>query len=264
MPLRLPAAQDSISLLREAQAATRTNLQVSLALCDRAVAAAPTNAQPLVFRARVLDRLYRYEDAINDLGAAIKLQPQSAELWQGRGEVYFKAGHFHESVVDFDRVIALSPAQAPHHWQRGISLYYDGRFADGRKQFESHQTVNPSDVENATWHFLCIAKESGITNARARMLSVGMDGRVPMKEIYALYRGTGTVEQVLSAARAASPARQRDALFYAYLYLGLYFDALGEDAKARAHIEKAAKEFGGADYMGDVARVQWRKTNSRK
>ena len=55
-------------------------------------------------------------------------------------------------------------------------------------------------MENAAWHFLCAARESGVTNARAAMLTVGPDGRIPMKEVYALYRGKGSVEEVLAEA----------------------------------------------------------------
>ena len=253
------------ALLRAAAAAARTNFASALTLCDQAVSEFPTNAQPLMVRARLLDGVRRYDEAIRDLSSALKLEPKSAPLWQGRGEMNFKAGHFKESVADFDHVIELSPEQAPHHWQRGISLYYAGRFSDGRTQFESHRTVNPNDVENATWHFLCAARERGVTNARAMMLDVGPDGRVPMKEVYALYRGTGSVEQVMSAAtRTVGDARQRDALFYAHLYLGLYFDALGDGAKAHEHIGKAASEFGAAHYMGEVARVHLRKLNATR
>jgi lipoprotein NlpI len=255
-------ADNADLLLREALGVARTNEAAALKLCDQAVADFPTNAQPLAVRARLLDRMHRYEDAIRDLSAALKFDAK-ATLWQARGEMNFKAGRFKESVADFDRVIQLDPAQAPHHWQRGISLYYADRFIDGRRQFELHQSVNPNDVENAAWHFLCAARERGVTNARNSMISVGTDGRVPMQEIYALYRGTGAVDQVLSAAtRRTNEARQRDALFYAHLYLGLYFDALGQTARAGEHISKAANDFGAEHYMGDVARVHFRRLNA--
>lgn len=262
-PFRPWAAVSPDALLKEAQAAARTNLQTSLRLCDEAVRANPTNAQARSMRARVLDRLGREDDAIGELTAALKLEPDNSQFFQARGELNFRAGHFPESVGDFDRVIQLHPGQAPYHWQRGISLYYAGRFADGRKQFETHQTVNPNDVENAIWHFLCVAREKGVTNARAAMLPVGPDGRIPMPEINALYRGTGTVDQVLAAAQAAGGDRARDALFFAHLYLGLYFDALGETAKARAQISKAAADATATHYMGDVARVHARRLSAR-
>jgi lipoprotein NlpI len=44
-------------------------------------------------------------------------------------------------------------------------------------------------------------------------------------------------------------------LFYAHLYLGLFCEATGDETLAREHITKAAREYGGTDYMSDVARV---------
>jgi lipoprotein NlpI len=241
-------------------ATARTNLPAALALCDKAIAAEPGSAQPLSLRARLLDGSRRYDEAVKDLSAALKLEPKTVELWRARGEVNFKAGRFKDSVADFDRAIELSPEQAPHLWQRGISLFYARRFSDGRKQFESHRTVNPNDVENAAWHFLCAARESGVTNARALMLPVGPDARVPMKEIDLLFRGTGSEEQVLQKARTT---RTRDALFYAHLYLGLYFEAVNDAARARDHIRLAANDPTSAHYMGDVARVHLRTLESK-
>ena len=250
--------------LRETLRVARTNASAAVEICNQVVTDFPTNARPLAVRARLLDRLHRYDDAVRDLSAALKLDSTNASLWQARGEVNFKSGHFKESVADFDRVIQLNPAQAPHHWQRGISLYYAGRFTDGRKQFELHQSVNPDDVENAVWHFLCAARERGNTNARNSMIRVGPDGRVPMPEIYALFGGSGSVDQVLSAAQPAAGTRQQSAPFYAHLYLGLYFDALGNPSKAREHLGKAVNEFGAEHYMGDVARVHFRKLDTTR
>ncbi len=245
---------------QEISAAARTNLPVALVLCDKAIANDSTNAQPLLWRAHLLERARRYDEGIRDLTAALKLVPVAPVTFQRRGELNFKAGHFKESVADFDRVIELTPDQGPHHWQRGISLFYAKRFEDGRKQFEQHQTVNPNDVENAAWHFLCAAHETGVTNARAKMLKVGRDGRVPMKEIEELYRGTGSPERVLDAAqRAMKENGDANALFYAHLYIGLYFDVLGEATKSREHISKASNEFGAEHYMGDVARAHLRQ-----
>ncbi|NNC88790.1 MAG: hypothetical protein HKN82_10070, partial [Akkermansiaceae bacterium] len=39
------------------------------------------------------------------------------------------------------------------------------------------------------------------------------------------------------------------------LYLGLYHEALGEEAKAAAHMQKAAGDYKMDHYMGRVAQV---------
>ena len=256
----LQAQDRAASVGQQILETARTNLPAALKLCDRAVTNAPTDAQPLLWRAQLLDRAQRFDDGIRDLTAALQLAPKTPVILQRRGELRFKAGQFEQSVADFDQVIELAPAQRAHHWQRGISLYYAGRFAEGRKQFELHQTVNPNDVENSAWHFLCAARETSVTNARALMLTTGTDGRVPMKEIDDLYRGSGSAEKVLDAARRVTGVNSnRDALFYAHLYLGIYFEVLGDAVKAREHISKATGEYGVQHYMGDVARVHWRQ-----
>ena len=136
-------------------------------------------------------------------------------------------------------------------------MYYAGRYDDCRRQFESHRTVNPDDVENAVWHFLCVARAESPAKARAALLPVGPDARVPMREVYQMFRGTLTPEQVLSAA-GSQPA----ALFYAQLYVGLYFEAQGMTARALEHIKIAAADRfereGG--YMHMVARVHARRS----
>lgn len=173
-----------------------------------------------------------------------------------RGDEHLKAGRFEEAIADFDAAIALQPGLEPHHWRRGIAHYYAGRHADGAAQFELHRTVNGNDVENAAWHFLCVARMDGVEEARARLLPVEPDARVPMMEVLEMFAGRSTPEQVLEAARAAGGTRQSEsALFYGYLYVGLYHEVTGQPEAARAAIDLAATEHTSPYYMGDVARV---------
>ena len=163
----------------------------------------------------------------------------------------FRRGRIAESVSGFDRVAAALPESAPQLWQRGIALYYAGRYKDCRVQFESYRTVNPNDVENAAWHFLCVARAESPEKARAALLPVGQDSRVPMREIYKMFGGQLTPEQILAAAGAGTESQ-----FYAQLYAGLYFEALGRNDRALAHISKAADDrYAVGGYMHMVARV---------
>ena len=164
----------------------------------------------------------------------------------------FLNGRLAESVSGFDTAARLVPDSAPRFWQRGIALYYAGRYRDCRAQFEAHRTVNPNDVENAAWHFLCVARAESPATAKAALLPVGPDSRVPMRQIYEMFRGALSPEAVLAAADAAAESE-----FYAHLYIGLYFEALGDRARASEHITAAAAaryaSVGG--YMHAVARV---------
>jgi lipoprotein NlpI len=164
----------------------------------------------------------------------------------------FRAGRVEESVNGFDRLVKMTPAVAPDLWQRGIAQYLAGRFKECRAQFEAHRTVNPNDVENAAWHFLCVARAESPARARAALLPVGPDGRVPMTQIYELFRGRLTPDAVFAAAGTDSSAQ-----FFAHLYVGLYFEAVGDARQAFEHITAAADDRYARDggYMQTVAKV---------
>jgi len=229
----------------------------AVALVTQAIAVEPKNPRAYFIRARFHEENREPVKAVADYDEAIKLDPRLADAWQRRGSEHFKLGHIKESIADFDKFLELMPQQSPYHWQRGISYYYAGRFEDGRKQFESHQTVNSNDVENAVWHFLCVARSAGVEKARAALIPIKGDGRVPMMEVHALFAGKIKPEVVLKAAGVDGPPtlQLNRQLFYAHLYLGLYFEAIGDGKQAREHITKAAGQYRTDDYMGDVARV---------
>ena len=164
----------------------------------------------------------------------------------------FSSGRAADSAAEFDGLLRIAPDRVPYLWQRGIALYYAGRYPDCRAQFEVHRTVNPDDVENAAWHFLCVARAESPERARAAILPVGPDPRVPMTEIYQMFRGARTPEQVIATAGTRPQPR-----FYALLYAGLYSEATGNRRQALEYIQAAAdpKFADAGGYMHMVARV---------
>jgi len=205
-----------------------------------------------------------------DLDAIIKLtagaekgsqyESLRARAFQMRGVENFYDAKIKESIADFDAYLAIVPEEDPHHWQRGLSYYYAGAYEKGVAQFERHQTVNSQDVENAVWHFICAvrAPEGTVEKARKDFIDIKRDSRVPMAEIHQLFEGTGSEEAVLKSANSGTPENseaRKNHLCYAHLYLGLYFEALGEDKKAKMHMVKAAVDYKMDHYMGKTAQV---------
>ena len=184
-------------------------------------------------------------------------QDKDVTTWMNEGVAAFYDAKPKESVAAFDKVIELAPQAAPQLWQRGMSLYYGNEFKKGREQFELHQTVNPHDVENAAWHFICVARAEGIDAARKEIISIEGDARVPMKEVHDLYSGKGTEEGVMKAAEKGDAGSEElhNQLCYAHLYLGLYHEALGHADKAKEHMLKAAVDYKMDHYMGKAAQV---------
>ena len=62
--------------------------------------------------------------------AAAPSKPDPRALTR-RGMDRFRKDEVEASVEDFDAVIAAAPQMKPYMWQRGLSLYYLGRFEEG-------------------------------------------------------------------------------------------------------------------------------------
>jgi lipoprotein NlpI len=244
--------------LRQAQQALLGNHpQKALELADKAIAADPKDARGYLLRGTIHEDLQQHAEAVADFDKCIQRDPKNAEAYNHRGSEQFKLGRIKQSLADFDRFLELRPEATSGHWQRGISLYYAGRFDEGRKQFEGYEKVDTNDVENAIWHFLCNVHRTGIDKARTAVLKIGKDTRVPMMEVYDLYRGKLKPADVLAAAEAGKvPAPLRKAQrFYGHLYLGLYYDVTNDKKKALEHMTLAAGKYRIDHYMGDVAHV---------
>ena len=232
----------------------------ALQLVGDVIAADPGNPRAYHFRGQVHRELRMNGEAVADYSRVLELNPDDklrAETFQARGECHFKLGKFRESVADFDARLELRPAEDAYHWQRGISYYYAGEYEKGYQQFERHQTVNSQDVENAVWHFLCKARATDISEARASLIAISGDQRVPMMEVQALFAGKSTPEKVMEKARGGEVDRETldRQLFYGHLYLALWFMGSGDNDRETRHIAQAEKYADGRGYMGDVARV---------
>jgi len=194
-------------------------------------------------------------DPAGDENAALARRA-AANLLHQRGALKFREAKIGEALADYDREIQLVPELAPGHWQRGIAYYYAEQYQKGVDQFELHQTVNPEDVENAVWHFLCAvrAPSGSVEKARENLIPITEDPRVPMHEIHQLFAGTATPAHVTKAAEGAGVR----AKFYADLYIGLYLEALGQNAESLRYMEAAANSPAAeGSNMGDIARVHY-------
>jgi lipoprotein NlpI len=202
--------------------------------------------------------------------AALAQDPKLAQAYYLRGRERFRLGKVAESVADFDQYVALRPELASRQWERGISCYYAGRFQQGADQFALYQTYHDNDVENSVWRYLCMVPLTGVEKAREAMLPIRDDRRIPMMQIYDLYRGKLQPADVLKAIDADQPTAdaRRARAFYAHLYLGLYYEVAKEPTLAKKYIDLAAdpelaKNPGLNRYMWDVARVHAQQLQAR-
>ncbi len=212
----------------------------------------------------------KFVEAAGLLTKAIEVDKQQSAAYYARGRVNFQLGKIKQSVQDFDAYVKRRPQVESRQWERGIALYYAGDFKRGAKQFELYQTFHDNDVENSVWRFLCMARYEGPKKARQVMLPIKNDRRVPMMQVFEMYRGSIEPADVLAAVHADKPSGDvlTGRLFYAHLYLGLYYEALGKNKEAEKYIRLAAQDKLKTSprintYMWEVARIhlaQFEKT----
>ncbi len=242
----------------------RGQTQEALSLLETHLRAHPRDARAWSLNARGSFILGKIPQAAQAAQQVVQLRPQdpdAADLW---GSMLFCQGRVREALREFDRAVALDPPRRARHWQRGIACYYLGRWNEGARQFKLYTQVDAADVENALWHFICVARARGLRQAQKQMLSLGgRDPRVPLMELYRLYGSKATVQEVLGhmkqyLARANLASQQRTRCrFYGHLYLGIYYEVHGKFPLAREHLQKAvgcAREHC-PRYMWHVAQV---------
>jgi lipoprotein NlpI len=197
----------------------------------------------------------KYDEAEKKAKEAADLAKDSGEVQQSAAQVLFLAGKAEESLPLFDRANALLLERAPDNWQRGIALGVCGKWTEGAKQFKMHHDVNPNDVENSAWYYLCVAKSENLEAAKKSVIPSRGDARQPMMAILQMLKGEAKPEEVLAVAEKASagPARQ-EAVFYGELYVGLYYDSIGNAEEAEKHL-RASLNYDQKHYMSDTARV---------
>ena len=197
----------------------------------------------------------KYEDAVKKATEAAELAKDLGEIQQSAAQVLYLAGKSEESLPLFERANALMPERAADNWQRGIALGTCGKWAEGAKQFKMHHDVNPNDVENSAWYYLCVAKSENLEAAKKSVIPSRGDARQPMMAILQMLKGELKPDEVLAVAEKASagPAR-KEAMFYGELYVGLYYDSIGDAVEAEKHL-RASLNHDQKHYMSDTSRV---------
>ena len=255
------------ALLEEAKKAFRLGKRKeAIKIANRMIEGDPENLSCYFLRARIFELEGKREMAVADYSKIVELAPFAPEARYHRGTQLFLLGRIPESVADFDMLAEIQPDRAAHHWQRGIALYYAGRYEDGQKQFELHQTVNARDVENSTWHFICVARQKGVEEARKSLIPVVGDPRVPMTQVLEMYAGKMTPDEVLRAAEAPGSAKHLLSMqqMYAHLYIALLYEAEGKQELVKKHLRKAVDLNLKGEYMWEVARVHLELLDSGK
>lgn len=205
----------------------------------------------------MIDKIYLETELIK-WQRKIKIHPYDARIYIHRGMTFFKLGKIVESIQDFNKAEELNPQITPYLWQRGLSYYYAEKYLEGARQFEIDLSVNSQDLEETIWHYLCINHLDNIPETDKKLLPVKQDSRLIMRQIYRFYTGNCSLDNLMFVGQNEG----RKGLFYANLYLGLYYEIKREKELSLSYIKKAI-QYKLNDYMWYLACVHFdlRNTN---
>lgn len=192
---------------------------------------------------------------------ALAEAPRSVRLYSQRGDAHLFLGQFPEAVADFEKMIALDPEQDAPHWRLGIAYYFAGQFEKSAAQFVKYQTFESGDRENGIWKFLADARRLGVEKARPLMIEFTRFDREPFPDLYDMFAGRMSGDEVLAALEKKGLAEDGAPQFFAHYYVGVNEALLGRQERALELLDKAVASRwgrtaeGGPAYMWRCARL---------
>lgn len=192
--------------------------------------------------------------------------PDAFETYSKRGDLHMFLADFSKAETDYLQMVKLKPDVDSSHWRLGIAMYFADHAEKAAAQFDKYHSFDNIDRENGIWRYLSHRRAFGLEKAREQMLKYEKDDRPPFKEVYRLFDGSLTPDDVLKAIPPGLPETARNArLFYSHLYVGMNYSAEGETDLAIDSLQLAilnpwprAAGFG-PDYMWHIGRLQYQK-----
>ncbi len=153
---------------------------------------------------------------VNDMQSKLKAlqsisdsDPQAETKYSSRGDAQMFLGEFSQAVSDYEAMVRVEPATDPSHWRLGIAYFFAGKYEQAAGQFDKYHSFDNVDRENGIWRFLSHYRASGAEKARQELLKYEKDDRPPFPEVYRLFDGSLTPEQVLAAIPEDLPLNEK-------------------------------------------------------
>ncbi|WGL98584.1 lipoprotein NlpI [Arsenophonus sp. aPb] len=127
-------------------------------------------AQLLYERGVLYDSLGLRALARNDFTMALAIRPDIPEVFNFLGIYFTQAGNFDAAYEAFDSVLELDPTYNFARMNRGIALYYGGRYRLAQGDLLAYYRQDPNDPFRSLWLYL-VEKEIEPKMALANLLS---------------------------------------------------------------------------------------------
>lgn len=111
-------------------------------------------AQLLYERGVLYDSLGLRALARNDFSTALAIRPDIPEIFNFLGIYFTQAGNYDAAYEAFDSVLELDPTYNFARMNRGIALYYGGRYKLAQDDLLAYYQDDPNDPFRSLWLYL--------------------------------------------------------------------------------------------------------------
>jgi tetratricopeptide (TPR) repeat protein len=241
---------------REIPAERRAKLDADLVAAQRAYAAAPDNADSIIWVGRRLGYLERFQDAIRAFTEGIAKHPDDARLYRFRGHRYISVREFDKAIADLTKAAELikskpdsvEPDGAPNAqgiptstqhgniwYHLALAQYLKADYEASLKSWEEAFRIATNDdtrIAVNDWRYMTLRRLKRDADAEKLLQTVNKDLKVIENTAYfkrmLMYKGELPVDSLLRQG-------ETDALQYTTQGYGVgnWYLAKGDSAKAR-------------------------------
>ncbi|MDX7986816.1 lipoprotein NlpI [Xenorhabdus sp. 12] len=194
-------------------------------------------AQLLYERGVLYDSLGLRALAQNDFSVALSIRPDIPEIFNYLGIYFTQAGNFDSAYEAFDSVLELDPTYNYARMNRGIALYYGGRYRLAQDDLQAFYQDDPNDPFRSLWLYLVEEKidpKVAMTNLSHRIdkANRGLWGW----NIVEFYLGKISEKTLMERLKQSSTDNTSLAehLSETDFYLGKHYLSLGDEDSAAA------------------------------
>lgn len=192
-------------------------------------------AQLLYQRGVLYDSLGLRALARNDFTVALSMRPDIPEIFNYLGIYFTQAGNFDAAYEAYDSVLELDPTYNYARMNRGIALYYGGRYPVARDDLLAFYQDDPNDPFRSLWLYLVdkeIDPKKALTDLRQRYQQAkGGQWGWNIAEFYLSDISEKTLLDRLKEFSTDNTSLAEH-LSETYFYLGKYYLSLGDTDSA--------------------------------
>lgn len=206
--------------------------QPAIADFDAALRLNPLSASAYNYRGAARHARGEFALAVEDYGRAIELFPNYAEVHRNRGTSHHFLGNTDRAVADYSTAVALNPWNPEPVALRGLVHYQRGDYAQAAADFERVERMGFPYKYLPLWRYLAAQRVRQDARDALSDAASWLDGGEWPAPLIAAYLGLEPAERAVAAARAAPATARALRLCEANYYLGELSLLHGERGRA--------------------------------